>query len=52
MKQPDGSEKTYSYSVYITERNEVESVPNVVKLPEDEPEEAPIREPDGGGTLI
>ncbi len=52
MKQPDGSEKVYSYSVYITERNEVDSVPNVVKLPEEEPDEAPIQPPDDGGTLI
>lgn len=52
MKQPDGSEKVYSYSVYITERNEVESVPNVVKVPEDEQEKAPITEPDDGGVLI
>ncbi len=52
MALPEGGEKTYTYTVYITERNEVESVPNVVKVPEDEPEEAPIQPPDDDGTLI
>lgn len=32
MTMEDGSEKSYSYSVYITSRNEVESVPNVVDV--------------------
>ncbi len=30
MTLEDGTNKTYSYSIYITERNEVDSVPNVV----------------------
>lgn len=34
MRLPDGTEKTYSYSVYITERNTVDSVPNVVNIPD------------------
>lgn len=29
----DGTEKTYSYSIYITERNAVDSVPNLVNIP-------------------
>lgn len=34
LRLDDGTEKTYSYSVYITERNAVDSVPNVVKIPD------------------
>lgn len=60
MALPEGGEKTYSYTIYITERNEVDSVPNLVKTPEDrpqgepedEPVQPPIIPPDGGGTLI
>lgn len=33
MKLEDGTEKTYSYSVYITERNAIDSVKNVVNIP-------------------
>lgn len=33
VKLADGTEKTYSYSVYITDRNTVDSVPNVVNIP-------------------
>lgn len=29
----DGTQKTYSYSIYITERNAVDSVPNLVNIP-------------------
>ncbi len=29
----DGTKKTYSYSIYITERNAVDSVPNLVNIP-------------------
>lgn len=38
MTLEDGSKKTYSYSIYITQRNEVETVPNVVKVPGDMPD--------------
>ncbi len=33
VKLADGTEKTYSYSIYITDRNTVDSVPNVVNIP-------------------
>lgn len=36
----DGTQKTYSYSVYITERNEIEKVPNLVKV--EAPENVPV----------
>lgn len=32
MTLEDGTRKTYSYSVYITERNEVEKVPNMIEI--------------------
>lgn len=41
MKLQDGSKKTYSYTIYITERNEVESVPNVVSVPDGIPNKIP-----------
>ncbi len=37
VKLEDGSTKTYSYSIYITERNAVDSVTNYVKIPEVDP---------------
>lgn len=38
VKLDDGTKKTYSYSIYITERNAVDSVPNVVKIPDVDPD--------------
>lgn len=37
MTLEDGTKKSYSYSVYITQRNEIETVPNTIKveLPQD-----------------
>ena len=35
MAEPDGAVETHSYSIYITERNEVDSVPNLVENPDD-----------------
>lgn len=32
MTLDNGTQKTYSYSVYITQRNEIEKVPNLVKV--------------------
>lgn len=49
MTLEDGSRKTYSYSVYITERNEVETVPNVVELPEEIPDSLPGSGDDDSG---
>lgn len=40
--EENGSTSEHSYTIYITERNEVESVPNLVKVPgEDIPYEEP-----------
>lgn len=52
MTLEDGSRKTYSYSVYITERNEVETVPNVVKVPEEIPDDLPEIGDDDSGMAI
>ncbi len=52
MALPDGGEQTYSYTIYITEKNAVESVPNIVKLPDEEQNDPQDASPDGGGTLI
>lgn len=32
MTLEDGTKKSYSYSVYITQRNEIETVPNAIKV--------------------
>ncbi|MBQ8622791.1 MAG: hypothetical protein IJ424_00200 [Oscillospiraceae bacterium] len=38
VKLDDGSTKIYSYSIYITERNAVDSVPNYVNIPQVDPD--------------
>lgn len=52
MTLEDGSKKTYSYTIYITERNEVETVPNVVKVPGEIPDKMPGKTDNGLGMTI